>query len=152
MKANMNAKMSATHAGFTLIELMIVVAIIGIVAAIAVPQYQTYVEKAKFSEVVLAATSYKFGVEACVVRQGLSPGSAITGCAGGNNEVPSNAGASGYVQSVTVSDAGVITATSAASVGISTTYVLTPTLGSSTEAMLIVWSTSGSGCKNTNLC
>ena len=51
--------------GFTLIELMIVVAIIGILAAIAVPQYQTYTKKAKFTEVVQATQPFKLGVELC---------------------------------------------------------------------------------------
>jgi type IV pilus assembly protein PilA len=145
--------MKIAQAGFTLIELMIVIAIVGILAAIAIPQYLTYTQKAKFTEVVLAATAFKFGVESCVVRQGLTPGSAITGCAGGNNDVPANATtASHYVQSVLVSDAGVITATSSASLGVSTTYILTPTLAASTGAALVVWSTSGSGCLTYSLC
>ncbi len=49
--------MKRVQQGFTLIELMIVVAIIGILAAVALPAYQDYTKKAKVSEVVLAASS-----------------------------------------------------------------------------------------------
>src|SRR4051794_39943827 len=51
--------------GFTLIELMIVVAIIGILAAIALPAYQQYTRKAKFAEVVQATAGLKTDVEVC---------------------------------------------------------------------------------------
>jgi len=52
--------------GFTLIELMIVVAIIGILAAVALPAYKTYSDRAKFAEAVLAATPLKSTIEVAV--------------------------------------------------------------------------------------
>ena len=56
--------------GFTLIELMIVIAIIGILAALALPAYQTYAKKAKFSEVVLATTAVKSAIDICYQTKG----------------------------------------------------------------------------------
>lgn len=66
MKAmNLNKALNKKAQGFTLIELMIVVAIIGILAAIALPAYQTYTQKARFSEVVLGTSAYKSAIEVC---------------------------------------------------------------------------------------
>jgi len=62
--------------GFTLIELMIVVAIIGILAAVALPAYQDYTVRAKVSEVVLAASSAKTAVAESAQVNSLMPSTA----------------------------------------------------------------------------
>lgn len=66
-RADMNRH---TQAGFTLIELMIVIAIIGILASVALPAYQTYVKKAKFSEVVMAVSMIKSAINICYAIRG----------------------------------------------------------------------------------
>jgi len=128
--------------GFTLIELMIVIAIIGILAAIAVPQYQTYTNKAKFSEVVTATSPFKLAVELCAANT-----VALSDCGNGNTtgEVPpAISTASGYVASVAVAATGVITAKATASIPGAPDYILTPALGSTTSSALVTWTKSGS--------
>ncbi|KYL37013.1 pilin [Pseudoalteromonas sp. APC 3356] len=92
--------------GFTLIELMIVVAIIGILAAVALPAYQDYTTRAKVSEVISFGSSAKTAVSECAISNG-----ALTNCAT-NSDVGLATAAdinSTYVESVTVGTAGVVT-------------------------------------------
>lgn len=65
--------MKAVNKGFTLIELMIVVAVIGVLAAIAIPQYQNYVAKGELGAALSAVSSLKTNVEDEVVNNGTFP-------------------------------------------------------------------------------
>ena len=140
--------MQKVQKGFTLIELMIVVAIIGILAAIAVPAYQTYTNKAKFSEVVSAAAPYKLGVEICFQEQGtllaanctngLNGVPAVTAAPAVGNRVATGSGVIGGNGATTAN----ITMTSITGDGLTgQTYVLTGTAAA--VGSPIVWAKTG---------
>lgn len=135
--------MVKTQKGFTLIELMIVIAIIGILAAVAVPQYGQYTKRAKFvGEVVNQAAPYKAAVSLCIQDR-----NDTAGCDAGTNNIPAAKGVEGALASLAVAN-GTITATGGAEVD-SEDYVLTPAYTAATNTL--TWTVSG-GCLAAGLC
>ena len=82
-ETNMTGKNIKAGNGFTLIEMMIVIAIIGILSAIAVPQYTSYTKRAKFADLIQRTATLKSAIHLCV--QDINT---LTGCGNGLNGVP----------------------------------------------------------------
>ncbi|HGG8603877.1 TPA: pilin [Neisseria meningitidis] len=101
--------MNTLQKGFTLIELMIVIAIVGILAAVALPAYQDYTARAQVSEAILLAEGQKSAVTEYYLNHGEWPGDNTSAGVASSSEIKGK-----YVQSVEVKN-GVVTATMASS-------------------------------------
>ena len=134
-----------TQQGFTLIELMIVVAIIGILAAVALPQYQNYVTKSKWATNLMAVQALKVAISECLQNQGGS----LTAC-DTTAELTNTVGYGGTLPTPSYATVA-LTATTAAIVVTGTaevnlcTVTMTPDISNSNA---IGWTevTSGTGC------
>ncbi len=139
--------MKRIQQGFTLIELMIVVAIVGILAAIALPAYQDYIVRSKMSEVEAAIAACKTSVAEYTASHGTLPGdNTQAGCSTSSSQyVDGGAGNTGFASGTAIHYTSAITQ---GSTTVTCELVLTP--GSvTTEAVIPSWSgsfVSGAGC------
>ena len=138
----------SAQGGFTLIELMVAVAIIGVLVTLAMPSYQNYLLRSKFTEVVAAAAPLKLAVEMCTQETG-GLATCISGTADAPGPIPT-AAATRYVATGVAGANGVITMTSTSVEGLAAqTYILTPTVPVLNAPLQ--WAVTGS-CGGDRLC
>jgi prepilin-type N-terminal cleavage/methylation domain-containing protein len=138
--SNAGIKKIITTKGFSLIELMVVLTILGILTAIAVPTYHNYIKRARYAEIIQALAPYKMGVSLCYQNN-----DDLKNCSSGDGDIPPDISDANneklpLIKSITVSK-GVIKATPKTTQGFTSkdTYQLTPTITEQT----LVWSSSG---------
>lgn len=132
--------------GFTLIELMIVIAIIGVLAAVAIPQYSDYNARAKAAKVVSAVQPYKTAIGMCVQATGNA-----NNCNEGTENLFPAFVATNEVSSINVENAGVITVTLKA-IGANTansTVVYTPVVSTANVGWNVQANTENLAVKST---
>jgi len=105
--------------GFSLIELLIVIAIIGILVTLAIPSYKHHIERARFTEVITAAAPFK-----AAIAIALQEGTAIEDLNTGENGIPPAPKKTKYLEKLSVAQ-GIITATATKLAG-GYTYILVP--------------------------
>jgi type IV pilus assembly protein PilA len=146
--------MKNAQKGFTLIELMIVIAIVGILAAVALPAYQNYTRTAKFSEVIAGAAPIKTAIEVCYQKNGGSNLAscdteaeigAVLGQATGANDIHTDTGITATTGMITIVSQGIDSTAAAAG----STYTLTPVVDDTYYRL--TWTTGGT-CVANGLC